>query len=118
MLLINSAPPLAPLFTPSNALTTLLTVESLLFAGIASATALSSTTTLPISPHAAARALVLGLSAVLTCVAVGAAFAWSRLFLDDWPQRIDDQVPALCLAVGIIAQPIVAWIVAYLLHRR
>lgn len=106
------------LFTPSNALTTLLTVESLLFAGVAAATSLSSSTALTISPQAAARTLALGATLVLTAVAVGAAAAWCRLFLHDWPSRLDEQVPVVCLAVGIAAQPIIAATVVRLLHRR
>ena len=105
------------LFTPSNALSTLLVVESLLFAGIAMATSLVSAQALAVSPQAAARALVLGLCGVLTLVAVGAGFAWGRIFLTIWPQRIDEQVPAICVAVGIAAQPIVAWFVVRLLYR-
>ncbi len=105
-------------FTASNALTTLLTVESLLFAGVAAATSLSTVTSLPVSPRAAARALALGVSLVLTTVAIGAAFAWSRLFINHWPTRIDEQVPVICLAIGIVAQPLVAWTVVRLLFRR
>jgi hypothetical protein len=59
----------------------------------------------------------LGIAAVLTTVAVGAGFAWSRLFVHAWPARLDDQVPVICLAAGIAAQPIVAWIVVRLLYR-
>jgi hypothetical protein len=108
----------AAAFQPTTALTILLTVESLLFAGLAAAVSLSSTTTLPVSPHAAARALALGIAAVLTAVAVGAGFAWSRLFVHAWPSRLDEQVPVICLAVGIAAQPIVAWIVVRVVYRR
>jgi len=119
MLLSHAAPdPSIPIFTPSNALTTLLTVESLLFAGVAAATSLSSTTTLAVSPQWIARALALGVTVVLTTVAIGAAFAWSRLFLGSWPSRLDEQLPVICLAVGIAAQPIVAWTVVRLLYRR
>ena len=105
-------------FTATNALITLLTVESLLFAGVAAATSLSTVTSLPVSPRAAARGLVCGVSLVLTTVAIGAAFAWSRLFLHHWPARIDEQVPIICLAIGIAAQPVVAWTVVRLLFRR
>lgn len=115
---LSASPAPAPLFTASNALTTLLTVESLLFAGVAAAASLSSSTTLPVSPHAAARVLALSVAAVLTAVAVGAGFAWSRLYLHDWPTRPDEVVPALSLALGIAFQPVVAWTVARLICRR
>lgn len=107
-----------PLFTPSNALTTLLVVESLLFAGFATSLSLTSMATLAISPQRAARGLALGVCGVVTIVAVGAASAWARIFLETWPPRIDDQIPAICIAIGILAQPIVAWIVVRLLYRR
>lgn len=106
------------LFSPANALTTLLTVESLLFAGAGAATSLSATTTHPISPRLAARRLALGVSCALTAVALGAGVAWARVFLEVWPSRIDEQIPAICLVVGIAVQPVVAWTVVWLLYRR
>jgi len=30
------------------------------------------------------------------------------VFLVAWPSRIDEQVPAICLLIGIAAQPLVA----------
>lgn len=105
-------------FTATNALTTLLTVESLLFAGVAAAASLSTATSFPVSPRAALRSLAFGVSLVLTTVAIGAAFAWARLFLHDWPARVDEQVPLICLAIGIAAQPVVAWTFVRLLFRR
>lgn len=117
MFLSAATPSPVPLFTPSAALTTLLTVESLLFAGVAGAVAVSSTPGLAVSPRAAGQRLALGAAAVLTAVAVGASFAWARIFVVDWPSRLDEQIPAACLAVGVAAQPVVAWIMVRLLHR-
>jgi hypothetical protein len=118
MLILNAIPPSAPMFTPSAALTTLLTVESLLFAGIAASASLNSSTALAVSPHSASRRLALATTLILTAVAVGAGFAWWRLFGHAWPSRMDEQLPVACLAIGIVAQPIVSWTVVRLLFRR
>lgn len=115
---IDIAAHVGPAIAPGAALGTLLTVESLLFAGVAAATSLSSGTALAVSPQSAARRLALSVTVVLTTVAVGAGFAWSRLFVGAWPSRLDEQIPAICLAVGIAAQPVIAWSVVRLLHRR
>jgi hypothetical protein len=108
----------ASAFTTSNALTTLLTVESLLFAGLAAATSLSSSSGLAVSPQSAARVLALGVALVLTAVAVGAGCAWARLFAHAWPSRLDEQIPLVCLLLGITAQPVVAWTAVRLIYRR
>jgi hypothetical protein len=108
-----------PVFTPGNALATLLTVESLLFAALLGAVALSSAPAFAVSPQAAARTLAVGVAGVLTGVAAGAGFAWARIFVvGAWPSRVDELVPAMCIALGIVAQPVIAWTVVRLLHRR
>lgn len=119
MLVLSAISAAAPLFGPSNALATLLTVESLLFAALMGAVSLGSGGAFAVSPRAAARTLATAVAGVLTAVATGAAFAWERIFLvEAWPSRLDEQVPALCIAVGIVAQPVIAWTVVRLLRRR
>jgi len=106
------------LLAPANALSTLLTVESLLFAGMAAAASLGATGSYAVSPRAAAAKLALAVTCVLTTIAIGACFAWARVFLVAWPSRIDEQVPAICLLIGIAAQPLVAWTIVRLAYRR
>jgi hypothetical protein len=106
------------LLAPANALSTLLTVESLLFAGMAASASLGATASYAVSPRAAAAKLALAVTCVLTTIAIGACFAWARVFLVAWPSRIDEQVPAICLRIGIVAQPFVAWTIVRLSYRR
>jgi hypothetical protein len=119
MLVVPTTTAPDPVFTPGNALATLLTVESLLFAALLGAVSLSSARVFAVSPRAAARTLARGVAAVLTGVAVGAGFAWARIFIaESWPARVDEQVPAIGIALGIVAQPVIAWTVVGLLYRR
>jgi Na+-transporting NADH:ubiquinone oxidoreductase subunit NqrB len=104
-------------FTSVNALTTLLTVESLIFSSLSVATALGSSTSLARQARRASRFLVVSAASALTLVAVGAAAAWGELFLGHWPTRLGEQVPILCLAGGIIVQPGIAWVIAWLQVR-
>ena len=105
-------------FTPTNALTTLLTVESLVFSVLNVALALSASTSLPRRARPEARLLALSSAALVTVLGLGAAAAWWRLFADDWPSRLDEQLPVVCLAAGIAAQPIIACTIAWLQARR
>src|SRR5215207_795028 len=96
-------------FTPTNALSTLLTVESLVFSVLNVALALTAATSLPRRARTEARLLALASATAVTILGFGAAVAWWRLFAGDWPSRLDEQLPVLCLAAGIVVQPVIPW---------
>jgi len=96
-------------FTYANALVTLLTTESLLFAALGLAANLSTpggrrVRRLPVSGH------LLGSCAVgaFIVVATGAAAAWLQIFLSDFPSAPSDIVIAVSLIVAIAIQPVLA----------
>lgn len=95
-------------FSSANALSTLLTTESLLFAVFALSLNIGS------SPDA--RTMISGVgaarcaAALLTVLATGALVAWGDVFLCHWPHRFGQWFPAAAMAGGIVAQPIFAWV--------
>jgi hypothetical protein len=95
-------------FTGANALTTLLTTESLLFAVFALTLSGPSSLGSTMSVAFWKRSAKVGAS-TLTFLATGAAVAWGHLFLCDWPSAFVDWFPVLAIAAGIIAQPLFAW---------
>jgi hypothetical protein len=105
-------------FTDANALSSLLTVESLLFAAIGASISLSNTGTwvrdLPIS----ARALGFFACGFLSLVAVGGVLSWTIIFGDHWPCDARRAIIALILLVAIVGQPILAWVIAKGLGRK
>jgi hypothetical protein len=106
-------PGLGDQFTLANALATLLTTESLLFAALALAANLStpggrSIRNLPVPGEALGAAAV----AVLVLVAVGAVTAWGKIFLSDLPGSADEIVICVALLVAIVAQPVLAILLA------
>lgn len=102
-----------PGFTKANVLTTYVTMESLLFAGLSAAIALSATGTLgrktPIEPW-----IVATITAVLLMmIAAGAVLAWSDLFGGkNWPASCNRRFEAIGILLGIVAQPLIAAAIA------
>lgn len=105
--------PLGDGFTVANALATLLTTESLLFAAFGVAANFST-----VGGRRLRKLLVpgevLGGAAVLVLalVALGAVTAWSKVFLPEFPNAFDDIVIAVALLLAIIAQPVLALLLA------
>jgi hypothetical protein len=100
-------------FTAANALATLLTTESLLFAALGLAATFSAVggrrlRKLPVSGGALGGSAVL----VLAIVAVGAVAAWSKIFLCPFPRAMGDIVIAVALLLAIVAQPAIAVLLA------
>ena len=96
-------------FTSASALTTLLTVESLMFAALSVAIALSSSRGGPRRLLPQARSMAAQVAGVLTVVGFGASVAWLDIFARDGLFELTRLVPGMCIAVGIVAQPIFAW---------
>lgn len=97
-------------FTSANALTTLLTTESLLFAAFSLSLSLPGST----APREflADRARVFGAAAalVLTVLAGGTVAAWVEVFAHPWIGHFGRCFPALTILVGALAQPTFAWV--------
>jgi hypothetical protein len=49
---------------------------------------------------------------LLAVIAAGALMAWFDTFLGNWPAAWYGVIPALCIAIGIVAQPPIAYFVA------
>jgi len=116
---MTTDPGIGDQFTFANALATLLTTESLLFAALALAANLSTPggrriRDLPVSGEALGAASV----AVLALVAVGAVTAWGNIFLSPFPGRLDEIVICVSLLVAIVAQPVLATLLALGLRTR
>jgi hypothetical protein len=104
-------------FTSANALTALLTTESLLFAVFALTLGLGANPSARVSLLSSARLLGACAAALLTVLAMGAAVAWGDLFLTDWPDRFGRWFPVVVIGVGVLAQPVFAWLLVANLHR-
>lgn len=107
--LVAAANPLVEGFTYTNALAALLTTEGLLFAALGLAANVSipggrRIRRLPV------RGQILGGIAVgaLVIVAIGAAAAWLKLFVCDFPTELPGILIALALIVAIVVQPVLA----------
>jgi len=96
-------------FSSANALTTLLTTESLLFAVFALTLSFGSSSVARTVTTSAARQIAATAAGVLTFLGAGAAVAWVDLFVCPWPGRFAQWFPAVAIAVGILAQPVFAW---------
>ncbi len=96
-------------FTDANALSALLTVESLLFATLGVAVSFSQpgqrVPNLPVKPQ------TLGLLACgfLSVVAFGAFMAWWNIFTNPWPCGFRSMVISCAIGIAIVGQPIFAW---------
>ena len=90
--------------TPTSALSTLLSVESFLFAALNVGIALSASTALGRRLRVSPGALAIASTTVLSLLAVGAGAAWWDLF-SQWPDSLTGQTQAVCLALGIVVQP-------------
>jgi hypothetical protein len=100
-------------FTVANALAALLTTESLLFAAFGIAVNFSTVgqrriRKLPVS----AQTLGAGCVIVLAGVAFGASVAWGKIFLSPFPSAFYGVAIAIALLLAIVAQPIIAALLA------
>ncbi len=99
--------------TKSGILSLLLTTESLLFAALAVAVTLSGSSVFGASTWGPPWVLAFIATAVLGVVAAAAVLAWTDLFLaHNWPTGWNSRIEALALLFAIVAQPLVALVVA------
>lgn len=102
--------------TDATAFTTLLTVESLLFAtlGVANTLVGESRRHFLISP----QQLGVWVAGLLSAVAVCAILMWTSVFGENWPCDARGAIVALVLLGAIVAQPVFAVMVALALRRK
>jgi hypothetical protein len=103
------------IFTNSDAVTTLLTAESLLLAVFALAFRGPSPAGGSMSVVFSRRAAT-AVAATLTVLAAGAAVAWGHLFFDKAPAGAG-WFPLLAIGVAIVAEPTFAWAFRWSLRR-
>jgi hypothetical protein len=99
----------AQVLAAPDALTLLLTVESLLIAALAVAISLTGPKPAGGKPFVVKGGLVLLIAFAITIVAAGAAAAWFALYVDVGPSGVEQWVEAVSLAVGIVAGAAFAW---------
>lgn len=96
--------------TSTQALTTLLTTESLLFAVFSVALAFGSSGLTSVVSAGFARSMVKAVAVVLTVLGIGACTAWIEVFVGACTHGFTEWAPAFGIAVGVAAQPVFAWI--------
>lgn len=109
----RSPPGSGSVFSATQALTVLITIESLMFAALNAGVVMST----PVAggrniTRSGAFKLALGAVGALTLVAASALLAWWQVFVDEFPDSGLRFVQGLGIALGIVVQPIVSFIVA------
>jgi hypothetical protein len=94
----------------TQALTTSLTVESLIFAALGIGVAVTTAVAGGRSPYLAQGKLARHIALALTTVAVAAGTAWWQVFMrPKYPQGFAAWSQAVGVAVAVVAQPYFAW---------
>jgi hypothetical protein len=115
---VGRSPAVAPVFTSKDALAVLLSTESLLFAALNVALVLSAPSAFG-SDSWVPRLLSAAAASVLTAVAAGAGSAWVDLFVvGQFPHGGFAKAAVLLIALGIVAQPVLAVVIAAVVWRR
>lgn len=104
-------------FSAESGLTTLLTVESLLFATFGIAIGLSSATQGARSLLPLSRQLAMAGAVVLTLLAITAGIEWWDSFIPGNYVSIAMVAEAVGTAIGILAPPCFAWLIACTLKQ-
>lgn len=94
----------------SSALTTTLTTESLLFAVFSFTLSFGASSLPSVVVTDVARRLSIAIAFVLTVLGVGAMTAWVEVFVSSGTHGFGAWAPAVAIAVGALAQPVLAWI--------
>jgi hypothetical protein len=97
----------------TDALILLLTVEALLFAGLAVSVTLAGPSEFGGPPAVRGARLAWTITAVIALLSFGAAMAWLDLYVGHarWPGGFRAQAIAIAIAIGIVSPPVLgAWI--------
>ena len=113
----GSTPPcsIASVLAAGQAISTLLTTESLLFAALGVTVARTSNVKRG-DEKPPGFGIAIALSVVLAFVALAAASAWFELYMANGTQGVANVLQALGIAVGIVAQPVIAFMLAWTLR--
>jgi hypothetical protein len=94
-------------------LSLLLTTEGLLFAALTVSVSLSASSTFGPRTSISPATLAFIAAAVLAIVAAAALLAWTDLFLgNNWPEGWNGRLEVLVLLFAIVAQPLIALVIA------
>lgn len=105
-------------FNPTQALTVLLTTESLLFAVFALTLGFGGSSLPGTVVVGVARTIATAAALVLTTLGIGAATAWVDLFIcSESLHGFAQWCPAVAIGVGVLSQPIFAWVFVVYLWR-
>lgn len=96
----------------------MLTVESLLFAGMGVALTLSGPQ--PAIRDLALRPSTLGkvVATFITGVAVAAVLMWTSVFADPWPCDLRGTIVAVVVLAAVVGEAVFAWFVAVALRPK
>jgi hypothetical protein len=114
MRLSNSATTVAAHgLSAADSLPVLLTTESLLFAALGVSVALTTPVEGGRPAFIASGLLAALIAAIIWVVAFGAGAAWLSVYTSPGPCGFSESIQALCLAIGIVAQPVLASVIAW-----
>lgn len=97
----------------ADALPLLLTTESLLFAAFGVSVALTTPIEGGRPPIVASGKLAALITLVIWIIGLGATSAWLGVYTDPAPCGFSKVIQGLCLAGGIISQPVIATVIAW-----
>jgi uncharacterized membrane protein YhaH (DUF805 family) len=100
------------------AFSTLLTVESLLFAGMGVALTLSMPQAAIRDTPLKASALGKAIATFISLVALCALLMWTSVFAQPWPCDVRGAIVALVVLVTIVGEAGFAWVVAFALKPK
>jgi hypothetical protein len=110
LLIALSEPAVTAGLTHGQTLTTLLTVESLIFAALSVGITVTTPVTGGRSPYLATGRLARRIALTLSAVAFAAGLAWWQVFTEPYsPRGFFRWAEAAGVAVAIVAQPYFAW---------
>jgi hypothetical protein len=96
-----------------DSLPILLTTESLLFAALGVSVALTTPVEGGRPEFIATGKLAALIAPIIWVIAFGAGAAWLSVYTSPGPCGFSESIQALCLAIGIVAQPAVASVIAW-----
>ena len=98
---------------PKDALTILLTAESLLFAAFGISVTLTAKTQTGLPAFLAQGYLAWWITLAITVVGVGAGAAWLAVYRDSWPDDVISWFICVAIAAGVVLEAFLAVLISY-----